>query len=129
MLTFLNKGFIVTDNREDMKTVKLIEYANIYTVKMESIREDLCYVEVTYKKSILKETMLKENLYQFRSQDKSKTETTYNDILSHWMKYLDRSSTSSSTSLEQKLDSLLSHIDIIPGGTEYDLAKQNFEER
>ena len=51
-------------------------------------------------------------------------ERVYNDFLAYWTAYLDRNST---TTLEQKLDTLLSHIEIIPGGKEYDIVKQDFE--
>ena len=119
MLTFLNKGFIVTENQSYMKGVVFIDYTKIGAIRMINIDADEHRIAITNKEG-------KENLYDFFYQKKTEGETTYNDILSHWMKYLNESST---TSLEQKLDTLLSHIDIIPGGTEYDLAKQNFEER
>ena len=117
MLTFLNKGFIVTETQSCMKGVVFIDYTNIRAIKMANV--------ATYDHRIVITNKEKE-MNEFCYQNKTEGQTAYNDILSHWMKYLNESST---TSLEQKLDTLLSHIDIIPGGTEYDFAKQNFEER
>ena len=117
MLTFLNKGFIVTETQLYMKGVAFIDYTKIGAIRMINVDADEHRIAITNKEG-------KENLYDFFYQNKTEGETAYNDILSHWMKYLD-----SNSSLEQKLDTLLSHIDIILGGKEYDLAKQNFEER
>ena len=117
MLTFLNKGFLVTETQSYVKGVVFIDYTKIGAIRMINVREDDHRIAITNKEG-------KENLYDFCYQNKTEGETTYNDVLSHWMKYLNESST---TSLEQKLDTLLSHIDIIPGGTEYDVAKQHFE--
>ena len=125
MLTFLNKGFIVTETQSYVKGVVFIDYTKIGAIRMINVREDVYRIEIVNREGkVYKEG--KENLYEFSYQNKTEGETTYNDVLSHWIKYLNESST---TSLEQKLDTLLSHIDIIPGGKEYDLAKQNFEER
>ena len=38
MLTFLNKGFILTENRNYVSEVTFVEYANIHKVRMEYVR-------------------------------------------------------------------------------------------
>lgn len=119
MLTFLNKGFILTENRNYVSEVTFVEYANIHKVRMKYVKENVYYIEVPYIKGIGNETT-----WEIRYEDKYQAEEAYNKILSNWRKYLDGNST---TSLEQKLDTLLSHIDIIPGGKEYDIVKQDFE--
>ena len=119
MLTFVNKGFIVQEDRDYVKEVRFIEYANIYKVRMEYINQNVYRIELMQMKKIGKE-----DRQEFRYEDKYKAEEAYNKILSNWRKYLDGNSTAS---LEQKLDILLSHIDIIPGGKEYDIVKQDFE--
>ena len=121
MLTFLNKGFILTENRNYVSEVTFVEYANIHKVRMKYVKENVYYIEVPYIKGIGNETT-----WEIRYEDKYQAEEAYNKILSNWRKYLDRNST---TVLEQKLDTLLSHIDIIPGGKEYDIVKQDFEKK
>ena len=118
MLTFVNKGFIVEENRDYVKEVTFVGYANIHKVRMEYISQFTYLIKVMHKKEIGKE-----DRHEFRYEDKYKAEDAYNKILCNWRKYLD----GTATTLEQKLDILLSHIDIIPGGKEYETAKIDFD--
>jgi hypothetical protein len=92
-----------------------LEEKIIHSINQPSLKESRW-------ESLLHMSKCKEDfgLHLFSNTEKD-AENLYEKLINQLIKYHTKNN-----SLEEKLDKLLSHIDIIPGGEEYDKARDRF---
>ena len=103
---FLDKG---------LKTV-FIKYENIYQVEEPVLYKEEWNVIVDYVNPACEEPG-----FRFPHSTKEEAELLYNKILDNWKKFNRNFST-----LEEKIIRFISHIEVLPGGEEYENAKERF---
>ena len=113
---------------EDMKLVKngfFIKdiYNNVIFYKYDEISHiSPIYKEGGFHKFFV--NFLKKAQASLKDDNIVKITEKYNKILNGWINY---HSQESNLQIEKKLDTLLNHIEIMPGGEEYEKAKNNSE--
>lgn len=98
---------------------RFIKFENITEIGLPSQDYNTGRWEIDIKHIYLN----KENVFNFTSNEKE-TVALHKNLLEAWMSYHTKS-----TCLEEQIEKLLSCIDIIPGGKEYEETKSQFEKR
>jgi hypothetical protein len=93
-----------------------IKYENIYQVEAPVLYEEMWNVIVDYLHPAHEETG-----FRFPFQTKDEANALHVKILENWKAFH-----RNHTSLEEKINRFISHIDVLPGGEEYENAKERF---
>ena len=113
----MKNGFFVIGDYEESRSASFIEFSDISNIRFQKDSSRVVekwLTQITFKSG-------KHNTY-FAYQDREKAEKYYENVLNAWMKFNENV-----LNLEEKIDQLLSHIDVIPGGDEYHKVKDRFE--
>lgn len=94
-----------------------IKYDNIFKIQFPKLSEEKWIISVFYT-AITQEKIG----YGFSSNTKEEAEKEYDLLVNRVIKYHTKNN-----SLEEKVDKLLSHVEILPGGEEYEKSKHSFE--
>lgn len=114
-IKIVKSGFFNTNKYE----TSFIKFENITSIESPSEDYNTGRWEVLVRHIKLKE----EIVFTFTSNQKEAI-TLHKNLLDAWMSYHTKS-----TNLEEQIEKLLSCIDIIPGGKEYEETKNQFENR
>jgi hypothetical protein len=107
---FVKNGFFLRDQNEH---VSFYGYDEIKRVTQVILTEKIFYIY-----------FFKRDRLSLEDENFLKMTEIYNKILNGWINY---HSQDSNLQIEKKLDALLNHIEIMPGGEEYEKAKNNSE--
>ena len=99
---------------------EFIKYDNIYTVRRPVLNSNSWIVTIIYVTPYQKDIG-----FDFVSSTKKAAEENYVSLVNQLIKYHTKSNVLNEK-LNEKLDKLLSHIEILPGGEEYEKAKDHF---
>ena len=113
MEKFLETCIVLIDEGEFL----FIKYDNIYSIGKPVKKKEGWIVEMTYYVKC-------DNVsgYEFIYDTLKEAQTRQQYLFNKCIEYHTRNS-----SLNEKLDKLLAHIEILPGGEEYEKAKERFE--
>ena len=114
IIEWLPHGFFV--NRGLGKTM-FIKYENIYQVEKAVLFKEEWNVSVDYVNPSCEESG-----FRFVRPTKEEAELLYDKILDNWKNFHRNSST-----LQDKIIRFISHIEVLPGGEEYEKAKDRFQ--
>jgi hypothetical protein len=114
-IKIVKKGFF--DKRK--KRICFIKFENITAIDFpsEDYNTGRWEIDITY-------THLNEERIYTLIENRAEVTTLHKNLLEAWMSYQ-----TNSTSIEEQIEKLLSTIDIIPGGKEYEETKTRFENR
>ena len=103
--TWIEKGFC---------NAEFQPYDNILSIRLS--KEHIVYINVRDQKSREIDIKYEEN-----------TEDIYNDVLNHWVTYLENPNSHIEQYIDKKIENFVSQFDLFPGGTEYEAAKTDFK--
>ncbi len=118
MAKFMKNGFFVIGDGEGFRSASFIEFSDISNIRFQRGSSDRMnqkwFTQIVFKSG-------NHNTY-FAYEDMRIAEKYYETVLNAWMEFNENI-----LNLEEKIDQLLSHIDVIPGGDEYLKVKDQFE--
>lgn len=122
-ITFAKNGVFVTIPSKGLMT--LIKFENIFSIEQPNRTENNNWkMDIRYSSLVGRKSRSDNGAHGFKivRDSEEKCNEVYQKLIGEWMKYHNNSS-----SLEEKIDKLLSHIEVLPGGEEYNKAEMNFE--
>ena len=116
IIEWLPHGFFVD---RGLGMTVFIRYDNIYQVGDPTIYEEQWNIVINYSNPSNEELG-----FRFPFPTKEEATLLYEKILENWKNFH-----RNYTSLEEKITRFISHIDVLPGGEEYEKAKDRFQNK